>query len=579
VSRLLPLLAIALALGGCRGGDPSSAASPRRPVPQAAPPVSVIRFADGTSRAGIVFVHRNGATGQKYMPETLGSGVCLFDYDSDGWIDVYFVQSGVLPVDPARAGRTGSVLYRNRGDGTFEDVTARAGLGGSGYGMGCTAADIENDGDPDLYVTAFGKNRLYRNNGDGTFTDVTDFAGVGKDTWSASAAFGDYDGDGLPDLYVTTYVDFTLDHNVYCGEKKPGYRSYCHPQNFRALPDVLYHNEGGGKFRDASAAARIDDVTGKGLGVVWGDFDNDGREDLYVANDSTPNFLYHNRGDGTFEEVGQRAGVALGENGLPRAGMGIGVADCDGNGRQDLFVTNLSEENNSLYRNVGDLLFNDESYPSGLGAVSLLFLGFGASFFDADGDGDSDLAVANGHILDNVELYSDTITFEQTPFFFEALGGCRFRDISAQAGDYFRRRDVGRGTAVGDLDNDGDPDLVISSNNRPAHLLWNESERASHRLSLRLVGRKGRDGLGARVEVTAGGARQMQEVRSASSYLSQGEMALHFGLGAQPAADRVRVLWPGGREQDYGRLQGDRFYVLREGEPAGEGILPGKPRR
>jgi len=582
----LPALVLAVMLEGCRGSQPSAPASsspPPLPVPSPVPADSVttpIRFEDAAEKAGIRFVHRNGASGEKYMPETLGSGVCVLDFDSDGWQDLHFVQSGALPADPAASGRAGSILYRNRGDGTFEDVTSKAGLGGTGYGMGCTSADIENDGDPDLYVTAYGRNRLYRNNGDGTFTDITDPAGVGLSQWSASAAFGDYDRDGLPDLYVVGYVDWSLDNNIYCGEKRPGYRSYCHPQNFNKLPDVLYHNEGGGRFRDVTRATGVEDPSGKGLGVVWGDFDNDGWSDIYVANDSTPNFLYHNNRNGTFSEVGQRAGVALGENGMPQAGMGLAVADCDGNGRQDIFVTNLAEENNALYRNVGPLLFNDDSYPSGLGSPSLLFLSFGASFLDAEGDGDPDLMYVSGHILDNVELYSDTITFEEPPFLFENLGACRFRNVSSRAGEFFQKKDVGRGTAVVDIDNDGDPDVAVSSNNRPAHLLLNRSGvPGTHRISLALVGRKGLDALGARVEVVAGDLRVWDEVRSASGYLSQGERALHIGLGSHAKADRVRVFWPGGEEQDFGELAADRFYVLNEGSPAGEGIPPGKARK
>jgi len=530
-----------------------------------APASTSIRFEVAGSGSGIAFVHRNGSTGQKYMVETLGSGVCVLDFDSDGWPDLYFVQSGALPADPADPGRETSRLYRNRGDGTFEDVTAGSGLGREGYGMGCTVADIENDGDADLFVTGFGRNVLYRNEGSGKFTDITREAGVQGGLWATSAAFGDYDGDSLPDLYVVDYVDFSLENNVYCGEMKPGYRSYCHPQTFNGQPDFLYHNQGGGHFQDVSKAAGVADPSGKGLGVVWGDFDDDGRQDIFVANDSTPNFLYHNNGNGTFTEMGQQSGVALGENGLPQAGMGVDAGDCDGDGREDLFVTNLSQEPNSLFRNLGSGLFADESYPSGLGSPSLLALGFGTDFLDADEDGDLDIFVGNGHILDNVELYSDTITYKQAPFLFENEGRCRFKDVSASVGEYFKTRDVIRGSAVLDFNHDGAPDLVVSASNLPAHLLKNRSAKA-HWIALGLEGQRGLDALGARVEVVSGGKSQWRERRSSSSYLSQGDRVLSFGLGDQASVQKVRIRWSDGSRQELGPLAADSFYGIRQGE-------------
>ena len=557
---------LAAALAACRGDSapappPVSAAAPEKG--KAAP--SPFRFEDVSRPSGIGFVHRSGASPEKYMAETMGSGVCVLDFDADGWPDLYFVQSGDLTGKPGSA-PAGSGLYRNRGDGTFEDVTTRAGVGATGYGMGCTSADIDNDGDADLFVTAYRRDTLYRNNGDGTFADATTAAGIRNASWGSSAAFGDYDRAGLPDLYVVNYVDFTPEGNVYCGEMKPGYRTYCHPQTYNGLPDVLYHNLGGGRFEDVSLKAGVADPSGKGLGVVWGDFDGDGWSDIYVANDSTPNFLYHNNGDGTFSEIAGKAGAALSEDGMPQAGMGVAAGDCDGDGREEIFVTNLSQETNSLYRNLGSNLFADESYASGLGAPSLLALGFGTDFLDADLDADRDLFVSNGHILDNVELYSDTITYKQTAMMFENLGGCRFRDVSAGSGDYFLLKDVGRGSAVLDFDHDGDPDLVIASNNLPAHLLRNDSGRGSrHFLALGLAGRKGRDALGAIVRVPAAGRTLYAERRSATSYLSQGDPVLLFGLGEDAQPRTVEVRWANGKVESFALPETDRYYLLQEG--------------
>ena len=576
--RLLAGALFAAALAACRGDSPPSPPAASAPARPAATPAagSPFRFQEVSGSAGIGFVHHSGASGEKYMAETMGSGVCVLDYDGDGWPDLYFVQSGDLMPKTGSARAAGSVLYRNRGDGSFEEVSARAGVSAVGYGMGCTSADIDNDGDADLFVTAFHRNTLFRNNGDGTFKDATAASGIGRPSWGASAAFGDFDRDGLPDLYIVNYVDFTLENNVYCGEMKPGYRSYCHPQTYNGLPDTLYRNLGAGRFKDVSREAGIADPSGKGLGVVWGDYDDDGWQDIYVANDSTPNFMYHNNGDGTFTDIAAKAGVALSEDGMPQAGMGVATGDCDGDGREEIFVTNLSQETNSLYRNLGSNLFADESYASGLGAPSLLSLGFGTDFLDADLDADLDLFVSNGHILDNVELYSDTITYKQTAMMFENLGGCRFRDVSAGSGDYFRQKDVGRGSAVLDFDHDGDADLAIAANNLPAHLLRNDSERGQrHFLALGLAGKKGRDALGAVVRVPAAGRVLRAEARTASSYLSQGDAVLLFGLGADAAARTVEVRWPGGGSESFPLPGVDGYYLLREGAGSPRSAAPG----
>jgi len=526
-------------------------------------------FEDATAGSGIRFRHVNGATGQKYMPETLGSGVCVFDADGDGLQDIYFVQSGPLPGFGADR-PPASALYRNLGGGRFADVTAASGVGSSGpYGFGCTAGDVDDDGDRDLYVTAYGANVLYRNDGRGHFADVTAAAGVGSPLWSAGAGFADADGDGDLDLYVANYVDYDVADNLYCGENRPGWRTVCHPRNFDALPDVLYRNRGDGTFEDATLPAGMTETTGKGLGLVWGDVDGDGDDDLYLANDDTPNFLWRNRGDGTFDEVGMQAGVALSEDGVPQAGMGTDMADYDNDGRLDLFVTNLSEETNELYRNTGDGGFANQTFTSGLGAPSLLDLGFGTFFFDPDADGDLDLFVANGHIIDNIALYNDTITFEQPLKIYANQGDGRFRLLpGAESGAPFAGRYVARGAVPFDADDDGDLDVVVTQNDRPAILLRHRGIGGKHWLSVALTGKgPNRDAIGAVVTLAAGGVRQMRVARTASSYLSQADRRLYFGLGERPTIDSLVVRWPGrvGFREEFVLPGVDRFVTLEQG--------------
>jgi hypothetical protein len=556
---------LAAACGGPReaGGAAGGGGTP------AATPAAAGWFEDVTAASGIAFRHVNGATGQKYMPETLGSGVCVFDADGDGRQDIFFVQSGPLPGFNA-ARPPASALYRNLGGGRFADVTDAAGVGATGrYGFGCTAGDIDDDGDRDLYVTAYGANLLYRNDGRGVFTDVTAAAGVGSPLWSAGAGFADADGDGDLDLYVANYVDYDVADNLYCGENRPGWRTVCHPRNFDALPDILYRNRGDGTFEDATAAAGMTESSGKGLGIVWGDIDDDGDEDLYVANDDTPNFLWRNRGGGVFDEVGMRAGVALSEDGVPQAGMGTDMGDSDNDGRIDLFVTNLSEETNDLYRNTGDGGFEGRTYTSGLGAASLLDLGFGTFFFDPDHDGDPDLFVANGHIIDNIALYNDTITFEQPMKIYVNQGDGRFRTLPpGEAGAPFAGRYVGRGAVPFDLEDDGDLDIVVTQNDRPAIVLRNRGPAGRHWLSITLAGaRPNRDAIGAVVTLAAGGVRQMRVARTACSYLSQADRRIHFGLGDRTAVGSLVVRWPGRRgfREEFAVPGVDRFLVLEQG--------------
>ncbi|OLC53530.1 MAG: hypothetical protein AUH92_05860 [Acidobacteria bacterium 13_1_40CM_4_69_4] len=556
-------------------GGPGRDATPARNDPgvAAAPDAAVqpegARFEDVTAQAGIAFRHVNGATGQKYILETLGSGVCVFDYDGDGLQDIYFVQGGRLPGFTPQ-GPLRSALYRNLGHGRFEDVTDRAGVGGHDrYGFGCTAGDIDGDGDRDLYVTYYGPNVLYRNNGDGTFTDVTDRAGVGCPLWSTGAALADADRDGDLDLYVANYVAFDENNNLYCGENRPGYRTVCHPRNFDPQPDVFYRNRGDGTFDDATRAAGIIDTTGKGLGVVWGDYDGDGDQDIYVANDDTPNFLWRNKGNGVFEEVGGLAGVALSEDGIPQAGMGTDMADYDNDGRLDIFVTNLAGETNELYHNDGHGLFSDRTFASGLGAPSLLDLGFGTFFFDPDNDGDLDVFVANGHIIDNIGLYSDTVTFEQRAALYRNVGGGRFERLPYPAGAPLEGRYVARGAVAFDYDDDGDEDIVMTQNNGPALLLRNAGAPARHWLTIVLAGAApNRDAVGAAVTLVAGSVRQVRYARTGSSYLSQGDRRLHFGLGSAAAVDKVVVRWPGraGFEEEFTSVPIDRFVTLLQGK-------------
>ena len=542
------------------------ACAPAPPEEPSAEPSGPIRFTDATRSAGIRFVHRHGGAGRKYLIETMGSGVCILDFDGDALPDVYFVQSAPLPdAPPDPASR--AALYRNNGDGTFTDATETAGVGNEGrYGMGCAVADYDNDSDSDLYVTNFGANTLYRNNGDGTFRELGRAAGVDNPLWGTSAAFADYDGDGWLDLFVANYLDFTLAKHKRCGDVARRLISYCHPDAYDGIQNALYHNDGDGTFSDVTRKAGLWSTEGKGLGVVWTDYDDDGDPDLYVANDSVRNFLYRNDGDGTFTDVTLLSGTGYSEEGRPEAGMGVDAGDADGDGRFDLFVTNLSNEVNELYRNNGDGTFSIITHPSGLGEPSLLFVGFGTSFLDADDDGDLDLYITNGHVMDDIEAYSDSITHRERDFLFENLGKGRFAERGESAGAFFRDRDVGRGVAILDYDRDGRLDVALTRNAGPGRLLHNETPLLNHWLSVRLRGtRSNRDGIGARLGLTAGGRTQVAERRGGSSYLSASEGIVHFGLGKESGPARLRVRWPSGRVETFSDLPLDRSLTLVEG--------------
>lgn len=528
------------------------------------PSIQVV-FTDVTAQAGISFRHAHGGTGKRYFLETTGSGACFFDYDNDGWLDLFVVQSGPLPGHPGY-GTMRSVLYRNNRNGTFKDVTTQAGIHFAGYGQGCCAGDYNNDGWIDLYVTGYGGNALYRNKGNGTFIDVTKRANVRGGGWSTSCAFADYNNDGDLDLYVANYLDYRVGQDPSCHLPGTSLPAYCAPRQFDGAPDVLYRNNGDETFTDVTRQAGVYDPQGKGLGVVWGDYDNDGDLDLYVANDGTVNRLYQNQGNGTFKDVSFSAGVGLGENGEAQAGMGTDMGDYDNDGWLDIFVANFSGENNSLYHNEGNGTFSDVSFATGVGAPSLLLLGFGADFFDYDNDGFKDIAVANGHVLDNVDLLNEGITCAEPLLMYRNLGNGTFEDVSQRMGKAWVVPRVSRGLATGDYDNDGDLDVFIVNLNQKATLLRNDGGNRNHWMAFRLIGTKGnRDSIGARVTVTVGGLHQMEEVRSGSSYCSQNDLRLYFGLGKATHVDRVEIRWPGGRVETLQNVPSDQWVQVVEG--------------
>ena len=501
-------------------------------------------FEDVTSDSKIAFVHDSGATPDKFMVETFGSGVAWIDYDNDGFPDLYFVNGA-----PGAA----NALYHNNRDGTFTDVTERAKVAANGnraHKTGVAVGDYDNDGFLDLYVTALGPNILFRNNHDGTFADVTAAAGVagGPNEWSTSTGFFDFDRDGDLDLYVTNYLDYRLDDNPYCGFRREGYRMYCNPTMFDGMADRLFRNNGDGTFTDVSKAAGIANPAGKGLGVTFCDYDRDGDTDVYVANDMVRNFLYRNNGDGTFTDVAYGAGVGFDLNGKPQAGMGVDCADVDGNRLPDLFVTNFADELNTLYINRGGGLFEDVTTQAGL-ASGFHPLGFGTKLFDYDNDGDQDIYVTNGHVIDNVQLFQPTQTYKQKDLLYENLGG-RFRDVSAESGPVFQAERVGRGLAVADFDNDGNLDVVISSIGQRAVLLRNKGIKGGSWITIRAQGTKSNGfGLGATVQVETAERVQVGEINNVASYLSANDIRLHFGLGAAKVIQRIEILWPSGTRQ------------------------------
>jgi hypothetical protein len=504
----------------------------------------VALFDDVTAAAGITFVHQSAATPDKFMMETFGSGVAWIDIDNDGFQDLFFVNG---------APGASNTLYKNNRNGTFSNVTEQSGTAGTGtkaYKTGVAVGDYDNDGLLDLFVTAYGSDILYRNLGNGKFADVTTTAGVagGPSEWSTSAGFFDYDRDGDLDLYVANYVDFRMDENPWCGDRKPGYRMYCNPTIFDGTASRLYRNNGNGTFTDVSKPAGVANPAGKGLGVVFCDYDRDGDQDIYVANDLVRNFLYRNNGEGTFQDVAYAASVGFDINGKPQAGMGVDCGDVDGDGLPELFVTNFSEELNTLYKNHGDGTFEDVTQQIGLGS-GFLPLGFGTKLYDYDNDGDLDIHVTNGHVIDNVKLYTPALSYEQKDLLYENVGG-KFKDVSAAAGGALQTTRVGRGLAVADFDNDGFLDVAISSVGRKAVLLRNRGVSKNNWIEIRAEGTKSnRFGLGATVRVQTPGALQVREINNAASYESANGIRLHVGLGAAKMIPQIEILWPSGIRQ------------------------------
>jgi enediyne biosynthesis protein E4 len=532
-------------------------------------PVVQPRFSDVTSALGIHFQHVASHTSRKYLIETMGSGVALFDYDNDGRLDIFAVNGAPLR-DPTPKGtipqKAGpehwNRLFHQRQDGSFEDVTEKAGLQGMGYGMGVAIGDYDNDGNEDLYVTGYGSNKLYHNNGDGTFTDVTPRAGVGGGGWSTSAAWVDLDNDGLLDLVVLRYMQWDFD-DIWCGERKEGLRAYCTPDAFRPITPLVYHNNGDGHFTEVSQKLGLS-KEGKGLGIALADYDRDGHIDLFFANDSMPEFLYHNTSHGAFEEVGLPSGVAVDGEGRSYAGMGVEFTDYNNDGLPDLVVTDLANQMYAVYRNNGDGMFSYDTYPSGLARISLTHSGWGVRFLDYDNDGWKDLIIAQGHDLDTIELTFPNLHYRE-PMLLARNTGNNFVDVSAEAGAVFQQPWVARGLAAGDIDDDGRVDAVVTTNGESIHVLHNDTKTPYHWLTLRLIGHKSnRDAIGALVKLASEHGTQFATVTTAGSYLSSSDKRLHFGLGEAVAAKLIEIQWPSGIRQTLQNVRGDQILSIDE---------------
>jgi hypothetical protein len=547
-----------------------AAAQARKPADPAVPTPG--KFTDVTAAAGVHFQHFAPHTSRKYLLETMAPGVALLDFDNDGRLDI-FVTNGAPLTDPTPKGtipqKTGpehwNRLYHQKPDGTFEDVTEKAGLQGVGYGMGVAVGDYDNDGYEDLFVTAYGGNRLYHNNGNGTFTDVTEAAGVGGSGWSSSAAWVDLDNDGLLDLVVVRYVTWDFS-DIWCGPPQPALRVYCHPDVFPPISLLAYHNDGNGHFTEVAQKIGLSKPA-KGLGIALADYDRDGHIDIYIANDSWPEFLFHNKGNGTFEEVGLAAEAALDGDGRTFAGMGVDFADCNNDGLPDLVVDDLANQMYALYLNNGDGTFNYASYATGISRMTLMHSGWGIRFVDYDNDGWKDILIAQGHDLDTIEKTNPQIHYRE-PMLLLRNTGKGFIDVSPESGNIFHEAWVGRGMAIGDIDNDGRIDAVVATNGGPLHIIHNETPTANHWLTLKLVGhRSNRDGIGAEVKLVTAKGPQWVTATTASSYLSSSDKRVHFGLGPETSAQLVEIRWPSGIVQTLKDVRGDQILQVDEPVP------------
>ena len=536
---------------------------------------SNVTFENVAKAIGITFTHVNGASADKYLVETMGSGAAFLDYDNDGWIDLFVVDGGSI-ASPKPDAKAAHRLFHNEGKGIFKDVTAASGIVHREYGMGACAGDVDGDGRTDLYITNYGPNTLYRNAGNGTFTDVTRTARVGLDGWSTSCAFLDIDRDGDLDLFIANYLDAPPSKNPFCGDPQRRIRVYCHPLNYTGLASVLYRNDGKGVFTDVSVEAGISTSIGNGLGVAVGDYDDDGFPDVFVANDAVPNFLFHNDRKGRFSEVALAAGVSVGRDGKPRAGMGTEFADYNGDDRLDLVVTNHEFETHSLFRNDGKGSFSDASVEAGIASPTLPFVGFGVVFFDADNNGTLDLSIVNGHVIDNTAVFRPGSSHAQRRLLFQN-NGRRFAEVSRQAGSGFAVQTVGRTLIAGDIDNDGDVDLVVTNNGGPLEVLRNSTageatgarngSRDAHAIEIRVVGvRSNRNGIGARVTIAAQGRAQMREVKSGSSYLGQNDLRVHFGLADATRIEKIDIRWPTGDVETIRDVAADQIVTVTEGK-------------